>query len=183
MKPDASRYNASPAYIAGLIEKIQQRHDMTQRAIARQIGVSFTSLRDWQKGRSKWRYPDQLILELLAESDSINGDEEMENAKLTLRSLIEAVEDNNRINDARWSDWGDAGDIVDTYNPDGILAGDGWANFADEDVSAKEAAEILSRAIASNGRSLAAELEQLAVRVWGEGIGCWYSDKAASYAD
>lgn len=107
----------------------------------------------------------------------------MEHAKMTLRSLIEAVEDNNRINEGQWSSWGDASDIVGTYNPDGILVGDGWANFEDEDVSAEEAAEILNRAIASNGSSLAADLGQLAVRVWGEGVGCWYSDKAASYAE
>ena len=32
-----------------------------------------------------------------------------------LRQAIEGVEDNNRINDGRWSDWEDAQHVAETY--------------------------------------------------------------------
>lgn len=32
------------------------------------------------------------------------------------RDAIEAVEENNRINDGKWSDWEDLAHIVDTYD-------------------------------------------------------------------
>src|SRR5690554_3235364 len=165
MKPDASNYNASPEYISGLVEKIQQRHGMTQRAIARQIGVSFTSLRDWQHGRSKWRYPDQLALELLAESQT-----EIEDMEITqnidsdaLRSAIEAAEENSRINDAAWSDWTDAQHILDTY---GISA------------DCAEARAVLDRAIRSNGASLAKDLPAVELAVWGKNFSGSFWDRS-----
>lgn len=107
----------------------------------------------------------------------------MTSEKLTLRRLIEAVEDNNRINDGAWTNWSDADAIVDIYDPAGVCAGNAWDRFEDEDVTAEQASEILNRAIASNGASLADDLEALAVAVWGEGVGCWYSDHAARYRD
>lgn len=33
----------------------------------------------------------------------------------TFKSLVEAVKENNRINDAKWSDWASAHDIQDAY--------------------------------------------------------------------
>lgn len=76
MTPDATHYNDSPEYIAGLVAKAQEAHGLSQRAVAQQIGVSFTSLRDWQKGRSRWRYPDQYALERLAEASHLEHADE-----------------------------------------------------------------------------------------------------------
>ena len=55
-----------------------------------------------------------------------------------LRQAIEGVEDNNRINDGRWSDWEDAQHVAETYGVE--LCGEG--------------AKVIERAIASNGESL-----------------------------
>jgi hypothetical protein len=35
----------------------------------------------------------------------------------TFRQIIEGVEDNNSINDAKWADWSDAQDVIEVYGP------------------------------------------------------------------
>tara|TARA_R110001606_G_scaffold399270_1_gene583263 strand:- start:1159 stop:1374 length:216 start_codon:yes stop_codon:yes gene_type:complete len=68
MIPNAENYNADPDYIRTLIEQIKERHGMSQRATAKQIGISYSSLKDWMNGKAKHRYPDQFALEALAAS-------------------------------------------------------------------------------------------------------------------
>lgn len=66
MIPDAANYSADPEYIRGLVEQIKKRQGLSQRAIAKQIGVGFSSLKDWLSGKAKWQYPHQFALECLA---------------------------------------------------------------------------------------------------------------------
>ena len=69
-----------------------------------------------------------------------------------LREAIEGVEDNNSINDGRWSDWVDAAHIAETY---GIEL-------------CQEGIQIIERAIASNGESLKIDLPAAERAVWGQ---------------
>lgn len=64
--PDAKRYNSDPNYIRGLVERIGKTRGMSQRGIAAEIGVGFTSLKDWMSGHAKWPYSAQFALERLA---------------------------------------------------------------------------------------------------------------------
>jgi len=66
LKPDASRINADPEYVRGLVAQIKARHGLSQRATAKRLGIGVTSLKDWMSGKAKWRYPDQFALECLA---------------------------------------------------------------------------------------------------------------------
>ena len=78
-----------------------------------------------------------------------------------LRAAIEGVEDNNRINDASWSDWDDASHICETYGIEGM----GDLEHA-----------ILNRAIASQGESLNADLPMIERIVWGQNFsGSWWN--------
>lgn len=69
-----------------------------------------------------------------------------------LRQAIEGVEDNNRINDGRWSDWEDAQHVAEAYGVE--LCGEG--------------AQVIERAIASNGASLVEDLPAVELAVWGQ---------------
>ena len=60
-----------------------------------------------------------------------------------IKELVEAVEENNEINDASWTDWKDAQDIAEAYS------------VAIDD----DEAELLQRAIETDGASLATDLE------------------------
>ena len=70
----------------------------------------------------------------------------------SLRQAIEGVEDNNRINSGSWSDWEDAQHVADTYGVQ--LCGEG--------------AQVIERAIASNGAYLAEDLPAVELAVWGQ---------------
>jgi len=70
-----------------------------------------------------------------------------------LIAAVKAVEENNKINGASWADWQDADHILETYEIDG----------ADRDVI-----EILNRAIATNGQSLAEDLPKAERREFGQ---------------
>ena len=77
-----------------------------------------------------------------------------------LRAAIEGVEDNNRINDASWSDWDDASHICETYGIEGL----GDLEHA-----------ILNRAIESRGESLRVDLPMVERLVWGQNFaGSWW---------
>ncbi|MCO5110020.1 MAG: hypothetical protein M9929_04135 [Burkholderiaceae bacterium] len=83
----------------------------------------------------------------------------------TFRQIVEGIEDNNRINGASWSNWGDATDAIELYGP-----------LEDEDVDSGEAIEVIDRAIASNGSSLADDLRRIEVRVKGQNFaGSWWN--------
>lgn len=69
-----------------------------------------------------------------------------------LREAIEGVEDNNRINDASWSDWTDAAHVAEVYEVE-LCA---------------EGVQIINRAIASNGESLKIDLPAAERAVWGQ---------------
>lgn len=79
-----------------------------------------------------------------------------------LRAAIEGVEDNNRINDAAWSDFDDAAHVAETY--DAELCATGSA--------------IIDRAIASNGQSLATDLPAVERAVWGQNFSGSFWDRA-----
>ena len=69
-----------------------------------------------------------------------------------LRQAIEAVEENNSINDGMWIGWDDASHVAETYGIE-----------LDE-----QGAKIINRAIASNGESLAVDLPAVERAVWGQ---------------
>ena len=76
-----------------------------------------------------------------------------------VRRLIKAVEENNEINDGRWSDWETAQDIAETYD------------IAIDDDDAK----VLQDAIDTNGDSLAEDLPRLEKEIWGKNFsGSWW---------
>lgn len=69
-----------------------------------------------------------------------------------LRHAIEAVEENNLINDGMWLEWDDASHVAETYGIE-----------LDE-----QGEKIINRAIASNGESLEADLPAVELAVWGQ---------------
>ena len=79
----------------------------------------------------------------------------------SLRQAIEGVEDNNRINSGGWSDWEDAQHVADTYGVQ--LCGEG--------------AQVIERAIASNGASLAEDLPAVELAVWGQNFAGSFWDR------
>lgn len=75
-------------------------------------------------------------------SDRVYAQEVNEDA---IKKAVEAVEDNNQINDGEWSDWDDADHVAETYSVD--YAGD-------HPGLASETAAVINRAIRTNGQSL-----------------------------
>jgi len=71
-----------------------------------------------------------------------------------LRYLISAVEDNNEINEASWSDWQDALDIVGRYPA---------PEDCESSVSDTVIESVLERAIETNGESLAGDIRGLGI--------------------
>ena len=69
-----------------------------------------------------------------------------------LRKAIEAIEENNSINDGMWLELDDAAQVAETYSIE-----------FDE-----QGAKIINRAIASNGESLAVDLPAVELAVWGQ---------------
>lgn len=68
MKPDASRHNPDPRYIAGLIEQT----GLTQEEVARRLGITPKALRNY-KSETMGReipYTTQFALECLASQDT-----------------------------------------------------------------------------------------------------------------
>jgi transcriptional regulator with XRE-family HTH domain len=63
MTPDAIGFNPSPDYIRGLISQIP----LSQREIARRIGVSDRYIRALVAGSRECSYPVQFCLEVLAD--------------------------------------------------------------------------------------------------------------------
>ena len=83
----------------------------------------------------------------------------------TFRQIVECVEDNNSINDGQWNDWSDANHILYTYGP-----------LEDEDINEQRTAEVLTRAVKSNGASLADDLRQLQLEIMGQNFaGSWWN--------
>ena len=82
-----------------------------------------------------------------------------------LRQAVEAVEENNRINDGMWLEWDDAAHVAETYGID-----------LDE-----QGAKIINRAIASNGESLTADLPAVERAVWGQNFFGSFWFRAESY--
>ena len=73
----------------------------------------------------------------------------------TFKSLVKAVEENNRINDGKWSDWSDAFHIERTYG----------------ELSIKErsiALEFLSALIRDNGENLEIYLDAMDCLQYGQ---------------
>lgn len=87
----------------------------------------------------------------------------------TLQQLIEAVEDNNSVNAASWSDWNDAGDIIECYAIAGI---------ADGNATEQEATALLNRAIETNGESLKQDLPAFELKTWGQNFAGSFWDRS-----
>ena len=82
-----------------------------------------------------------------------------------LRQAVEAVEENNRINDGMWLEGDDAAHVAETYGID-----------LDE-----QGAKIINRAIASNGESLTADLPAVERAEWGQNFFGSFWFRAESY--
>ena len=84
-----------------------------------------------------------------------------------LREAIEAVEENNQINDGMWIGWDDAAHVAETYSIE-----------LDE-----QGAEIINRAIASNGESLAVDLPAVELAVRGQNFFGSFWNRTASKSE
>lgn len=81
---------------------------------------------------------------------------------ISLRFAIEAVEDNNKINDGAWANWDDAEHVCDVY---GI------------ELDAESSA-VINRAIQSNGTSLAADMQAVELSMFGQNFAGSFWDRA-----
>ena len=84
-----------------------------------------------------------------------------------LREAIEAVEENNRINDGMWIGWDDASHVAETYGIE-----------LDE-----QGAKIINRAIESNGESLTVDLPAVERAVWGQNFFGSFWNRTASKSE
>ena len=72
-----------------------------------------------------------------------------------LRRLVEAIENNNRVNQGSWLEWGDAVQAEEAYVE------------RDEDFLCPVGADVVERAIRSNGATLPQDLNAVHAAVWG----------------
>ena len=84
-----------------------------------------------------------------------------------LRQAIEAVEENNQINDGMWIGWDDAAHVAETYGIE-----------LDE-----QGAKIINRAIESNGESLTVDLPAVERAVWGQNFFGSFWNRTASKSE
>ena len=84
-----------------------------------------------------------------------------------LRQAIEAVEENNRINEGMWLGWDDAAHVAETYGIE-----------LDE-----QGEKIINRAIASNGESLTVDLPAVERAVWGQNFFGSFWNRTASKSE
>ena len=84
-----------------------------------------------------------------------------------LRQAIEAVEENNLINDGMWLGWDDAAHVAETYGIE-----------LDE-----QGEKIINRAIASNGESLTVDLPAVERAVWGQNFFGSFWNRTASKSE
>lgn len=69
LEPDAALHNPAPDYVTKLVAAAKRRCDYTtQEQVAKRIGVSLTTLKDWKSGRVTMPYIGQYALERLAGS-------------------------------------------------------------------------------------------------------------------
>lgn len=88
---------------------------------------------------------------------------------VTLLNLVEAVQDNNRVNDGSWKDWTDLSHIEEVYG-----------SLDDEDVTREEVDRVIAAAIASNGASLRDDLSAIERRIEGQNFAGSRWDRAAT---
>ena len=84
-----------------------------------------------------------------------------------LRQAIEAVEENNHINDGMWIGWDDAAHVAETYGIE-----------LDE-----QGEKIINRAIASNGESLTVDLPAVERAVCGQNFFGSFWNRTASKSE
>lgn len=53
MKPFITAHMAQKVDIPKLIRRIRRKHDLTQEALARQLGVSVTTVNRWENGHAR----------------------------------------------------------------------------------------------------------------------------------
>lgn len=83
----------------------------------------------------------------------------------TFKQIVEGVEENNSINDGKWSDWQSAHDIINVYGP-----------LSDDEISEEKAMAVLNQAIQTNGQSLPDDLRALQREIWGQNFaGSWWN--------
>lgn len=61
-KPDATKHNPDPAYVAGLVRAT----GLSQRECAKRLGVAHSTLKDWIAGSRNLPYTAQYALECLS---------------------------------------------------------------------------------------------------------------------
>jgi len=71
---------------------------------------------------------------------------------INLKAAISAVQENNQMNKAKWSDWPDGAEILERY----------------EITADKEVMELLDRAVRSNGRTLCDDYAAIELRELGQ---------------
>lgn len=68
---NARSYSLNLDYFALLIEQIQDKHGISLRQLAAQIGASYSSVKTWKYGTRTPSYCDQFTLEALRDADSV----------------------------------------------------------------------------------------------------------------
>jgi hypothetical protein len=83
----------------------------------------------------------------------------------TLQSLVDAVEENNKMHpDQSWSVWPNADEIIYVYGTEDSHGS--WENYHDEHVPVEEAKDVLNRAIQSNGSSIETDMKRIYDRTY-----------------
>jgi hypothetical protein len=83
---------------------------------------------------------------------------------ITFKQLVDAIEENNRINDGKWADWSGFLAVLEVYG-----------EYSDSEISREDAQHIIESAIASDGEALANDLRALEMKVMGQNFaGGWW---------
>lgn len=93
----------------------------------------------------------------------VEEEENLENIDISLlKTCVRAVDENNRCNEALWSDWLDGQDIIQRYAPDS------WCD---------EVCWVLDRAVESNGESLKEDLPMIERQIKGQNFSGSFFDR------
>lgn len=88
----------------------------------------------------------------------------LEKIMATFRQLVEAVEDNNRVNGGEWANWSGLDHTEEVYG-----------KLDDEDITREQAIDAFDRMIASNGDDVPAVLRALELSTMGQNFsGGWW---------
>lgn len=66
--PERAVHSTDPSVLREYVDRIKDRHGVSQRAQAEALGVGWTTYRDWLNGTAKWPKSAQIVLEQWASS-------------------------------------------------------------------------------------------------------------------